>query len=72
MARPPPKKPSMRKAINDMCKSCIFDGSSEGTWRKQVEDCTSPNCPLYPLRPITHVTNDNRKKLEKLEAVQES
>lgn len=44
---------SMRKAINDFCKSCIYDDCSPGTWRKQVELCTISDCALYPYRPIT-------------------
>lgn len=45
--------PSMRQAINAKCKECIYDPQAmgAGTWRKQVEDCTSTACPLYPLRP---------------------
>lgn len=50
----PAPRPSMRAAINAKCKDCIYDpGCGAGTWRKQVEDCTSPLCPLYPLRPIS-------------------
>ena len=56
------KRPSMRKAINDMCKACIYDGRSEGTWRKQVEECTSPKCPLYPLRPVTYTPRVPKKE----------
>jgi len=42
---------SLRKAINDYCKGCIYDSLAPGTWLKQVEDCSSPNCELYPVRP---------------------
>jgi hypothetical protein len=43
---------SLRKAINDMCRWCIYDPlSGLGNWRKQVEGCTSPECPLFPYRP---------------------
>lgn len=43
---------SLRKAINDKCRDCIYDPKSGfGTWRQQVEGCTSRNCPLYPVRP---------------------
>jgi hypothetical protein len=43
---------SMRAAINAMCKACIYDPHcGGGTWRQQVEACTSPRCPLYPFRP---------------------
>jgi hypothetical protein len=43
---------SLRKAINDKCRDCIYDPlSGLGTWRQQVEGCTSVRCPLYPVRP---------------------
>ena len=41
------------KAINDYCKSCIYDPAEPGTWRKQVEDCLFDKCPLYLYRPKT-------------------
>ena len=49
------RKHSLRKAINDMCKSCIYDPENigAGTWRKQVEDCPCVDCPLYPVRPVS-------------------
>jgi hypothetical protein len=42
-------------AINGMCCSCIYDPDAigAGSWRKQVEECTSHNCPLYKYRPCT-------------------
>ena len=47
-------RPSMRAAINAMCKSCIYDpGDGNGSWRQQVQACSSANCPLHPLRPIS-------------------
>jgi hypothetical protein len=47
------KRPSMRKAINDKCKECIYDAvSGPGTWRQQVEACTSKSCSLYAVRPL--------------------
>lgn len=42
---------SMRKAINDKCKDCIYDPLAGGNWRQQVEACTCRDCPLYPYRP---------------------
>lgn len=42
---------SLRKAINEKCKDCIYDPLCPGTWRKQVEECTSPDCALWPYRP---------------------
>jgi hypothetical protein len=48
------KRPSMRKAINEMCKACIYDPiGGRGTWRQQTEACPTISCPLWPLRPIS-------------------
>lgn len=45
-------KVSLRKSINAMCKSCIYDPQSgNGAWRQQVENCTALSCPLYGARP---------------------
>ena len=47
-------KRSMRKAINEMCKACIYDPvGGGGTWRQQVEACTAKGCPLYDYRPTS-------------------
>lgn len=46
------KHKSLRKAINDKCKSCIYDSTNGGTWRQQVELCAVTTCPLYALRPL--------------------
>jgi hypothetical protein len=48
-AKPP--RPSMRRAINAKCKECIYDRVADGTWREQVESCTSQDCALWILRP---------------------
>ena len=44
---------SLRKAINDKCKECLYDPHADGLgpWRMQVEACTSPSCPLFDVRP---------------------
>ena len=42
---------SMRKAINDKCKDCIYDPLAGGTWREQVAQCSCVLCPLWELRP---------------------
>lgn len=48
------RRPSMRAAINAKCRECIYDErGGAGTWRQQVEACTSLDCSLYPLRPIS-------------------
>ena len=46
-------KPGRAAAINAMCVNCIYDPDAVGcgSWRKQVEDCTATNCPLYNYRP---------------------
>lgn len=45
---------SRTKAIEAMCKHCIYDdGAGNGTWRQQTEACTSTTCPLYEWRPLS-------------------
>ena len=44
---------SLRKAIDGMCRSCIYDpASGGGTWREQVAQCSAVSCPLWPVRPV--------------------
>lgn len=46
-------KLSLRDAINAKCRECIYDPlSGMGTWREQVDACTSRTCPLYLVRPL--------------------
>lgn len=45
-------RPSLRAAVNAMCKSCIYDPDSSGSWRQQVRECTAAQCPLHPVRPL--------------------
>ena len=44
-------KAGLRPKIDAFCVECIYDPYSEGTWRKQVTDCTAPSCPLFTVRP---------------------
>jgi len=45
---------SLRKAINDKCRECIYDPlCGGGNWRQQVMAYTSFKCPLFPVRPIS-------------------
>lgn len=54
---------SLKQAIADKCKDCIYDPLAGGTWREQTESCRSIHCALWPVRPITVATlNANRKK----------
>ena len=47
-------RPSLRTAIDAMCRSCIYDAESgNGTWREQVQQCSSGNCALHPVRPLS-------------------
>lgn len=52
---------SLRKAINLKCKDCIYDSLCPGTWRKQVEECTSKDCSLWPVRPTTTRSKGNEQ-----------
>lgn len=46
-------RPSLRAAIDAMCKNCIYDpGSGNGGWREQVHACSSSNCALHAVRPV--------------------
>ena len=52
------------KAINAMCKSCIYDPLEKGTWHEQVEGCLLTDCALYVFRPITGKTKKELKEKE--------
>jgi hypothetical protein len=55
-------KRSLRAAINDKCRECIYDSiGGAGTWREQVTACTSRTCPLYPVRPLAQPRRDPEK-----------
>ena len=55
-------KRSLRAAINDKCRECIYDDiGGAGTWREQVTACTSKACPLYPVRPLAQPRRDPEK-----------
>ena len=50
-----PSKAEVWRRINANCKFCLYDPKAEGlgTWRDQIEACSSPDCPLYPIRPVS-------------------
>ncbi len=53
---------SLRKAINEKCKDCIYDPlSGLGNWRQQVAGCTSEDCSLWPVRPISSLKNGQKR-----------
>lgn len=53
-------RPGMRGKINAKCIECIYDGQSNGSWRKQVEKCTAKHCPLHSVRPKSSVTETEK------------
>jgi hypothetical protein len=63
---------SLRKAINDMCASCIYDPiGGKGGKKQQIEACTAHACPLYPVRPksskLAQKNSQNEQILDLLE-----
>jgi hypothetical protein len=44
---------SLRKRIDQHCKSCIYDSLAPGTWRQQVTLCSVKSCPFHDVRPKT-------------------
>jgi hypothetical protein len=47
----------LRRFVNQKCRECLYDPApGNGTWRQQVEACTSNLCALFPVRPrpISH------------------
>jgi hypothetical protein len=56
------KKGKLRGRIDAKCCECIYDPIGDGTWRFQVEICTSFMCPLYPVRPTTIKVKEATKK----------
>lgn len=42
---------SLRKAIDQKCKGCIYDPYAPGHWKQQVHACDDTTCPLHPVRP---------------------
>jgi len=64
---------SRTKAINEKCKDCIYDPACAGSWRAQVEACTSEGrCALWPYRPITIETMNARRKAGKVDVEDEA
>jgi hypothetical protein len=52
------KKPGLKGKIRAFCCHCIYDPYSDGTWLKQVENCTSCDCPLFSVRPKPSAKNE--------------
>jgi|GEM_PF-2248646 len=45
-------KPGYKGKVRAFCCHCIYDPYQSGTWLKQVEACTSLDCPLFSVRPL--------------------
>ena len=54
---------SLRKAINDKCKDCIYDpmDSGAGTWKQQVQACQCQICPLWKVCPLSASKKDSKQ-----------
>jgi hypothetical protein len=44
---------SLRKPIDLMCRSCIYDELDTGNWGQQVTACACDYCPLWEVRPVS-------------------
>ena len=57
-------KPGLRGKVNAKCIECIYDEGllGHGSWRKQVEDCTSVICPLYSVRPTRLMSHEETEE----------
>ena len=44
---------SLRKAINEKCRDCIYDKANLGNFVQQVSMCPQMDCPLWEVRPIS-------------------
>ncbi len=45
---------SLRKRIDLMCRSCIYDELAPGNWRQQTMACECDSCPLWEVRPVSN------------------
>ena len=45
------KGQSLRTAVDQHCKQCIYDNLCPGTWRQQVTLCAIKECALWNIRP---------------------
>jgi len=44
---------SLRAAVDQHCKQCIYDNLCPGTWRQPVALCSVKGCALWAVRPRT-------------------
>lgn len=53
---------SIRKAIDNKCKDCIYDDLAGGTWRRQTSACEDKECSLWEYRPLDTATKAQMKE----------
>ncbi len=63
------KRKGRKAAIDAMCCHCIYDprAMGAGSWKKQVTECTSNDCPLFVYRPISTSQNDDKIPMDEEE-----
>ena len=54
---------SLRTAIDQKCKDCIYDSAVPMNWKKQVTLCTSYDCGLFEVRSTSKSTSEAFVKL---------
>ena len=53
------QKPGRSGRVSAKCVECIYaEVGGAGTWRQQVEACTSSACPLWDIRPLSSSEKD--------------
>ena len=52
---------SLRNAINQKCKDCIYDPEVEGGWKQQVSLCELTDCSLWEHRPKPRAPSQSPK-----------
>ena len=63
---------SLRQAINDKCRDCIYDPMVSHNWRKQVHLCEIDTCPLSPVRPRSKANFDSTPLSDPISALRET
>lgn len=51
------QKKSLRKAINENCRDCIYDPEVAGSAATQIELCSAYRCKMWVVRPVRSVAN---------------
>ena len=54
---------SLRKAIDAMCKQCVYDPLAGGSWRRQTSECEVVDCALWEYRPLDSRAKSTQKKM---------